>query len=365
MYELLLVWFFCIVFFTTSGIALALTRKPLKQAENTDCVDCNETTELPETDFGDIPDSTDDIEDIIRTDLDDIEPDFGDEDMDETPEPIRTGKVTMLAENLAKALNIVKDAVATRTTLPICTKVLIEFKEGTATFRTTNLDTMIVTSCGCKIESEFTCLLPFKILKDLSELLYDDIVTFEQSTTSGETYFYHKSYSNVPTILIKQGRQTVTLFDADPLDYPPVPKVEGQSVVISELSEAIKQVKDRIIAWDTKHYNCGHFAGLYFDLSKLNIVATDGSKMKIAELNCEPKPVQFRIDKECALTLAKMKDMDCIVTSNESGTRFDFGEYVRGEYPSIKISVLTQNLKGEYPDYEALKESHKELVSVC
>jgi DNA polymerase III sliding clamp (beta) subunit (PCNA family) len=352
MYGMLLIWFFCIVFFSLGNITLALTRKPVKQALKADCVECDT---LPEHDFG-----KPELDDRPEPLNDPCYPDFK-EEIETNPEPMiipRTGKVAMLASNLAKALAIVKDSVGCRT-LPILDKVLIEFKNDTATFTTTNLETAIVTTCGCKIESEFTCLLPFKIMKELSEALYDDIVTFEQSTTSSS------GRSNMPTILIKQGRQTITLFDADPQDYPPMPKVEGQSVVIGDIGDAIKKVKDKMIPMDSKHWNCGKYTGLFFNLSKPEIVATDGSKMKIATLNCEKKDIQFRIDKDCALTLAKFKNMDCMVTSNDKATRFDFGLYMQGEYPSIKTTIITQNLQGKYPDYESLKETHKEAVTVC
>jgi DNA polymerase III sliding clamp (beta) subunit (PCNA family) len=272
------------------------------------------------------------------------------ESMTEIPDPPKveypqTGKVAMLADNLAKCLTIVKDTVGSRT-LPILNKVKIDFKDGLATFTTNNLETVTVTSCGCKIESEFSCVLPFKILKDLSELLDDDVVVIKKDG---------------PVVTFTQGRNVTTLFDADPLDYPLMPKVEGQSVVISELAETIKKIKDKIIKSTYRSHE-----GLFFDLSKPNIVATDGYKMKIAKLECEPKPIQFRIDKECALLLAKFKDMDCIVTSNDKATRFDFGEHMRGTLPpSIYTTIITQNLQGTYPDYETLKESNKEAVSVC
>jgi hypothetical protein len=242
----------------------------------------------------------------------------------EKPEPVkeRTGKVTMLTENFAKCLNIVKDTAGNeRSCIPIIRKVLIEFKNGRATFRTTNLETMSITSCGGKIESEFSCVLPFKILKDLSELLYYDVVTFEQTSIGADDNAYkHVHGSNLSIIKIIQGRNVCTLFDDDIQDYPPMPKIEGQSVVISELAEAIKKVKDKILP--TKEYR--HYEGLYFNLSKPEIVATDAYKMKIAKLECEPKPMQFRIDKECALLLAKFKDMDCVITSNDKTTQFDF-----------------------------------------
>lgn len=357
MYELLIIWFFCIAFSSMTTITLTLSRKPLKQTWNDKCkqqaLDAIEWFEsLPDPKPTEIESCIDD-EEIAS--------------VNETPEPVpipRTGKVTMLAKDLAKCLNIVKDTVGSHT-LPILNKVKIDFKDGMATFTTTNLETVTVTRCGCKIESEFTCLLPFKILKDLSELLYDDIVTFEQDTIAGQTYQHRSNMSGIPVILIKQGRQTITLFDDDPKDYPLTPKVEGQSVVISELPDAIKKVKDKMIANDNKHWNCSKFAGLYFDLSKPEIVATDGNRMKIAKLECESKDVQFRIDKDCALLLTKFKDMDCLVTSNDKATRFDFGTNVRGEYPLISHTIITQNLQGKYPDYESLKETEKDKVSVC
>jgi DNA polymerase III sliding clamp (beta) subunit (PCNA family) len=357
-----MIWFFCIVFFSLANILLVVTRKPIKQADKADCADssnfcpkCGQHFIVHNGDGSCIEDEPMEIDEMDE---------MNETEIDETPIPVinRTGKVTMLTENLSKCLNIVKDSVGSRT-LPILNKVLIEFKNGMATFTTTNLETAIVTSCGCKIESEFACVLPFKILKDLSELLYDDIVVIEQSNDKS---LWNRN-SNLKTITLTQGKNVCTLFDDDPQDYPPMPKVEGQSVVISDLPDAIKKVKDKIVDsnWRKNAYAISsHANGLHFDLSKPNIVATDGNRMKIATLNCEKKDIQFRIDKECALILGKFKDMDCMVTSNEKQTRFDFGLYLQGENPMIKTTILTQNLQGTYPDYESLKESHKELVSV-
>lgn len=372
MYELLIIWFFCISFFAIGNIALVVNRKPSKQADKPDCVESTGLdwlNSLPDDAFVDLEPTETDEPDEVETDPEDEDEsevtfrNYMDNDQNNPPDPVpvipRTGKVTMLAENLAKALNICKDAVGNeRSCLPIIRKVLIEFKNGMASFTTTNLETAIVTRCGCKIESEFSCALPFKILKDLSELLYDDIVVIEQSTFSGGTYDenHRRNYSNVSTVTLTQGRNVCTLFDDDPQDFPPVPKIEGESAVIMDLAESIKSVKDKIEKneWDNMKY-----CGLYFDLSKPNIVATDNYKMKIARLNCEPKPIQFRIDKDCALTLAKFKDTSCTVTSNDKATRFG----LKGTFQDI--TVVTQNLQGQYCDYEALKESHKEAVTVC
>jgi DNA polymerase III sliding clamp (beta) subunit (PCNA family) len=331
MYEILIVWFFAIVLCSLANILLIKLRKPTARAVEAKSADCEA--------------------DCV---------DFEDENIDDVPgveaQPKsypQTGKVIMLAENLARALDIVKDCVPDKyTTLPIVRKVLIEFREGIATFTTTNLETAIVTNTGCKIESEFTCVLPFKILHEVSKVLHDDIV---------------KITKNGPIVTFQCANQTVNLIDDDPQDYPPLPKVEGESTVISELAESIKKVKDKLIPLDSKHWNCGKFAGLFFDLSKPNIVATDGNRMKIATLECEPKPMQFRISKDAALTLARFKEMDCRVTSSENATSFLFGEYVgmgMARPWDGRYLVITQNLKGTYPDYEALKESHKEAVSV-
>jgi DNA polymerase III sliding clamp (beta) subunit (PCNA family) len=318
MYEILIVWFFAIVLCSLANILLIKLRKPTARAVEAKSADCEA--------------------DCV---------DFEDENIDDVPgveaQPKsypQTGKVIMLAENLAPDKH---------TTLPILRKVLIEFREGIATFTTTNLETAIVTTTGCKIESEFTCVLPFKILHEVSKVLHNDIV---------------KITKNGPIVTFQCANQTVNLIDDDPQDYPPLPKVEGESTVISELAESIKKVKDKIMP--DKYGE--HHAGLYFDLSKPNIVATDNKRMKIAALECEPKPMQFRINKDCALALAKVKDMDCRVTTNDKATRFDFGNYIGMSVLKpwdCRYSILTQNLEGTYPDYEALKESNKEAVTVC
>lgn len=259
--------------------------------------------------------------------------------------------VKILSENFNHALSIVKTGIESRTILPILHNVLIEFNAYSgATFTVNDLETIIQQREGCKLEGEpFTVALPCKVLADIAEVFHNDIIEIMQSPKSNKT------------AILKCHRQTVNLNGSDPLDYPPIPEVEGKSIVVYDLAEAIKKVKDLLTDSNGHRFAQRQTEGLFFDFGAGLIVATDLKRMKIAHINATTLDgIKFRISKKCATMLLKFKDTVNVTYNNDPDCKFI-------KFECGNTTIITMNLEGsngKYPDYQRVASANKELVEV-
>src|SRR3989304_6054852 len=75
-------------------------------------------------------------------------------------------KVSCLQENLNKGLGIVGRAVATRTTLPITSHVLVATDDGRLKLAATNLEIALSCWIGAQVEEEGAITIPARLLLD-------------------------------------------------------------------------------------------------------------------------------------------------------------------------------------------------------
>jgi DNA polymerase III sliding clamp (beta) subunit (PCNA family) len=261
--------------------------------------------------------------------------------------------IRVLQENLNTALSIVKAGITERSrTLPILDNVLMDCgTDGMVTLTTNDLETVIQYQIGCKVEGDsFAITLPCKLLAEAVGELHNDVVDI--------THYMGECKRMITTL--KCNRQTLNLYGIEAQDYPPLPKTEGQSIVIYDLAEAIKKVKDLLTT--DKDYSIRNTEGLLFDLDKGLVVATDRKRMKITHINTTAPGVTFRISKKAATMLLKVKDT-VNVTYQPPDTE---GRNSHIKFESGKMTIITQNLESnsKYPDYQKVAETHKDLVEV-
>ena len=132
-------------------------------------------------------------------------------------------KLSCLQENLNKGLNIVGRAVATRSTLPITSNVLLATDEGRLKLIATNLEMAVSCWIGAKIEEEGSITVPARLLTEFVSSLPNDTIDF---TLDPKT----KSLS------LKCARFEARISGVDAKEFPPIPSVdEGLLVLIGQL----------------------------------------------------------------------------------------------------------------------------------
>jgi DNA polymerase-3 subunit beta len=88
-------------------------------------------------------------------------------------------RVSCLQENLAKGLSIVGRAVATRSTLPVLSNILLATDQGRLKLSATNLEIGITCWIGAKVEEDGAMTVPARTFVDLVSALPAERVDME------------------------------------------------------------------------------------------------------------------------------------------------------------------------------------------
>jgi DNA polymerase III subunit beta len=119
-------------------------------------------------------------------------------------------KVSVLQENLAHGLNIVSRAVASRSTLPVLSNVLVATDEGRLRLSATNLDLGITCWIGAKVGEEGSTTVPARTFTDLVGTLASDRVEMDLNLRT-------------QTLNVRCGASKTDIKCIDAQEFPPMP----------------------------------------------------------------------------------------------------------------------------------------------
>jgi DNA polymerase-3 subunit beta len=122
-------------------------------------------------------------------------------------------KISCLQENLAKGLSTVGRAVASRSTLPILSNILLESDDGRLKLSATNLEIGINCWIGARVEEEGSITVPARLLTEFVNSLPSGQIDMELSERS-------------QTLNLKCARYEANIKGMDASDFPTVPTVE-------------------------------------------------------------------------------------------------------------------------------------------
>jgi len=124
-------------------------------------------------------------------------------------------KVSCLQENLAKGLSIVGRAVATRSTLPVLSNILLATDEGRLKLASTNLELGITHWIGAKVEEDGAITVPARQLTDYVNSLPPDRIDMELNVRT-------------QTLHLKCARYDANIKGVDASEFPVIPTLGGQ-----------------------------------------------------------------------------------------------------------------------------------------
>jgi DNA polymerase-3 subunit beta len=186
-------------------------------------------------------------------------------------------KLTIERAALLKALGHVQSAVERRNTIPILSNVLISAERGRLSFSATDLDLEIIDEAEAQVDQPGQITAPAHTLYEIVRKLPEGADVALSFT--GED----------PRLVIQAGRSRFSLPVLPAGDFP-VMSSEGlagrMSVDVGDLIRLIDKTRFAISAEETRYY----LNGLYLHTVseggslKLRAVATDGSRLALAEM---------------------------------------------------------------------------------
>jgi len=257
-------------------------------------------------------------------------------------------KVSLIQENLAKALLYINKAVSSRPNIPILANVLLETEKGKLKLSATNLDIGISTWIGATVAEEGKVTVSARMLSD-----------FVNSLKKGKIELLQQNQ----TLVVKSVDNIAEFYIIPAEDFPRVPQVEGDALLEINAPLLADTFTKTAFAASTDESR-PVLTGLLFKgfKKKLTIVGVDGFRLSKKEISLE--------------TDLGSKDFEEIVPARAVSEVENLVKDISGKDDTVKIYLLgnknqmlfkvgdvelsTRLIEGKFPEYEnILPKDHK------
>jgi DNA polymerase-3 subunit beta len=249
-------------------------------------------------------------------------------------------KVSCLQENLTKGLGIVGRAVATRTTLPITSHILMATDEGRLKLAATNLEIALSCWIGAQVEEEGALTTPARLLVDFVSSLPSERIDMTLPARSRQL-----------KLVCARNEATIGGMDAD--DFPPIPKVEGGPSVKLDpqtLHRAIRQVVFAAATDDSRPVLTGVDAVL--EESQLTLAAADGFRLAVHNTALKEKVAERT---EIIIPARALGELDRLLAEEEDPVEMTLNSTKTQVLFRLKtIELVSQLIQGTFPNYSQL-----------
>jgi DNA polymerase-3 subunit beta len=257
-------------------------------------------------------------------------------------------KISCLQENLAKGLATVGRAVATRSTLPVLSNILLETDEGRLRLAATNLEIGINCWIGAKVEEEGSTTVPARLLTE-----------FVNSLPSGQIDM--ELTERTQTLNLKCARYEANIKGIDAGEFPDVPTAEsigGQNSLHLE-AETFRRMIEQVVFAAATDESRPILTGVLaqFHQGGLTLAAADGFRLSVtsadvgADLDSAINAIiPARALAELSRVSGEQEDpIELVLTPQRNQILFHLSN----------TDLVSQLIDGKFPDYnQIVPKSH-------
>ena len=248
-------------------------------------------------------------------------------------------RVSCLQENLAKGLSVVGRAVATRSTLPVLSNVMLSTDNGRLKLSATDLEIGINCWIGAKVEEEGAITVPARSFIDLVNSLPSERIDMELVVRT-------------QTLNLKCARYEANLKGIDAQEFPLIPALEEGDGQITLEAAAFRRMIEQVVLAAATDESRPILTGVLakFERDKLTLAAADGFRLSVrtAELPAEIEPASVIIPARALAELARISTDEEDVTLAITPTR----KQVLFHAPNVDL--VSQLIEGNFPDYQQI-----------
>jgi DNA polymerase-3 subunit beta len=260
-------------------------------------------------------------------------------------------KVSCLQENLAKGLSIVGRAVASRSTLPVLSNVMLATDNGRLKLSATNLELGINCWVGAKVEAEGATTVPARLLTDFVNSLPPERIDLELVVRT-------------QTLNARCARFEANIKGIDAQEFPIIPTADDAERAIrlepGDLRKMIDQVAFAAATDESRPILTGVLAR--FEGDRLTLAAADGFRLSVRSA-----PLGQAVDEtfeviiparalgELARISADQEDwVEVIITPARNQILFHLKD----------VDLVSQLIEGKFPDYNQIIPSDRATRTV-
>ncbi|MBC7231725.1 MAG: DNA polymerase III subunit beta [Chloroflexi bacterium] len=249
-------------------------------------------------------------------------------------------KVSCLQENLAKGLAIASRAVATRSTLPVLSNILMATDEGRLKLSATNLEIGINCWIGAKVEEDGAITVPARLLTDFVNSLPPERIDMQLVTRT-------------QTLSLKCANYEANIKGIDAQEFPLIVALSEDTGISLEppiLREMINQVSFAAALDESRPVLTGVLAEL--SGTRLTMAAADGFRLSVRYTELAdpvPEPASVIIPARALQEVAR------ISADEENPIRMIIAPH-RSQvfFRMTNIDLVSQLVEGNFPDYKQI-----------
>jgi DNA polymerase III subunit beta len=249
-------------------------------------------------------------------------------------------RVSCLQENLAKGLGIVGRAVATRSTLPVLSNILLSTDGSRLKLSATNLEVGINCWIGAKVEQEGATTVPARLLADFINSLPPERIDLDLITRT-------------QTLNLKCGRFEANIKGIDAQEFPLILIPEEDSRLTIK-PEALRQMIDQVAFAAATDESRPVLTGVLADVTEgtLTLAAADGYRLSVRSIElegAEDRAMSVIIPARALQELRRIaaeqdQPVEMLVAPNRNQVFFHMHD----------VDLVSQLVEGSFPDYRQI-----------
>jgi DNA polymerase-3 subunit beta len=250
-------------------------------------------------------------------------------------------KISCLQENLAKGLSIVGRAVASRSTLPVLSNVMLATDSGRLKLSATNLELGINCWVGAKVTEEGATTVPARLLTDFVNSLPPEQIDLELAVRT-------------QTLNARCARFEANIKGIDAQEFPIIPTADDGEHAIRLEPEALRQIIEQVVFAAATDESRPILTGVLarFEGDRLTMAAADGFRLSVRGAPLA-QPVDETIEViipgralgELARISADQEDwVEVVITPARNQILFHLQD----------IDLVSQLIEGRFPDYRQI-----------
>jgi DNA polymerase-3 subunit beta len=249
-------------------------------------------------------------------------------------------KVSCLQENLAKGMSIVGRAVATRSTLPVLSNVMLATDGARLKLSATNLEIGIVCWIGAKVEEDGSITVPARLLTDFVNSLPPERIDMELTVRT-------------QTLNLKCARFEANIKGIDAQEFPLIPTA-GEDSKISLDPSMLRQMIDQVVFAAATDESRPILTGVLakFQGEQLTLAAADGFRLSVRTAHLsEPvsEPVTVIVPARALAELSRIsaeqeQPIEVTITPARNQALFHMAN----------VDLVSQLIEGNFPDYNQI-----------
>ncbi len=248
-------------------------------------------------------------------------------------------RLACLQENLKRGLAIVGHAVASRSTLPVLSNILLATESGRLKLAGNNLEIGITALVGAKVDEDGAITVPAKLLSDLIGNLPNDTVNLDVDART-----------QTLTVVCRGTKASIKGIEAD--EFPTMPSFVGSEPLAMLPPELLREVIGQVVVAAAAEHTNPILQGVLIRLSgtQATFAAIDGYRLAVRSFEL-PEPARQTL--ELVIPARAMLELGRTVGDSEAAVAMSVtasgGQVI---FHTDTVDFVSRVIDGKFPDYE-------------